>query len=38
MTANEDMAIVWTVGEQAITRIEFFLDRAEALEPVGLRE
>jgi ketosteroid isomerase-like protein len=32
------MAMVWTVREQAITRIEFFLDRAEALEAVGLRE
>jgi ketosteroid isomerase-like protein len=32
------MAMVWTVREQAITRIEFFLDRAQALEAVGLRE
>ena len=32
------MAIVWTVQEQAITRIEFFLDRAEAFAVVGLRE
>ena len=32
------MAMVWTVREQAITRIEFFLDRSEALEAVGLRE
>jgi len=32
------MAMVWTVREQAITRIEFFLDRARALEAVGLRE
>ena len=32
------MAMVWTVQEQAITRIEFFLDRAQALEAVGLRE
>jgi ketosteroid isomerase-like protein len=31
------MAMVWTVREQAITRIEFFIDRAEALEAVGLR-
>jgi ketosteroid isomerase-like protein len=32
------MAMVWTVREQAITRIEFFIDRAEALEAVGLSE
>ena len=32
------MAMVWTVREQAITRVEFFLDRARALEAVGLRE
>ena len=32
------MAMVWTVREQAITRIEFFLDRALALEAVGLRD
>jgi ketosteroid isomerase-like protein len=32
------MAMVWTVREQAITRIEFFLDRAEALAAVGLPE
>jgi ketosteroid isomerase-like protein len=32
------MAIVWTVREQAITRLEFFLDQAEALAAVGLRE
>lgn len=32
------MAMVWTVREQAITRVEFFLDRAQALEAVGLRE
>jgi ketosteroid isomerase-like protein len=31
------MAMVWTVREQAITRVEFFLDRAQALEAVGLR-
>ena len=31
------MAMVWTVREQAITRVEFFLDRARALEAVGLR-
>jgi ketosteroid isomerase-like protein len=31
------MAMVWTVREQAITRLEFFLDRAEALEVAGLR-
>ncbi len=32
------MAMVWTVREQAITRIEFFLDRAQALKAVGLGE
>ena len=32
------MAMVWTVREQAITRVEFFLDRAQALDAVGLRE
>jgi ketosteroid isomerase-like protein len=32
------MAMVWTVREQAITRLEFYLDRARALEAVGLRE
>jgi ketosteroid isomerase-like protein len=32
------MAMLWTLREQAITRIEFFLDRAQALEAVGLRE
>jgi ketosteroid isomerase-like protein len=32
------MAMVWTVTERAITRVEFFLDRAKALEAVGLRE
>ena len=32
------MAMIWTVREQAITRVEFFLDRAQALEAVGLRE
>ena len=32
------LAIVWTVRERAITRLEFFLDRAEALEAVGLSE
>ena len=30
------MAIVWTVRERAITSVEFFLDRAAALEAVGL--
>ena len=29
------MAMVWTVREQAITRIEFYLDRARALQAVG---
>ena len=32
------MAMVWTIREQAITRVEFFLDRAQALEAVGLSE
>ena len=32
------MAMVWTVREQAITTVEFFLDRTRALEAVGLRE
>ena len=32
------MAIVWTVRDQAITRLDFYLDRAQALEAVGLRE
>jgi ketosteroid isomerase-like protein len=32
------MAMVWTIRDQAITRIEFFLDRAQALEAVGLTE
>jgi ketosteroid isomerase-like protein len=32
------MAMVWTVREQAITSIEFFLDRAEALAAAGLRQ
>jgi ketosteroid isomerase-like protein len=34
--AEIPMAIVWTVREQAITRIEFFLDRAKALVATGL--
>jgi ketosteroid isomerase-like protein len=34
--AEIPMAIVWTVREQSITRIEFFLDRAKALEATGL--
>jgi ketosteroid isomerase-like protein len=32
------IAMVWTVRDQAITKIEFFLDRAQALEAVGLSE
>jgi len=32
------MAMVWTVRDQAITRLEFFLDSARALEAAGLRE
>ena len=31
------LAMVWTVREQAITSVEFFLDRARALEAVGRR-
>ena len=31
------MAMVWTVRERAITSVEFFLDRAEALDAAGLR-
>jgi len=33
-----DMAIVFTLQNGAITTVEFYLDRAEALEAVGLRE
>jgi ketosteroid isomerase-like protein len=32
------MAMVWTVRDRAITRLEFFLDRAKALQAVGLSE
>jgi ketosteroid isomerase-like protein len=32
------MAMVWTVRDQAITSLEFFLDRAKALQAVGLSE
>ena len=32
------LAMVWTVREQAITSVEFFLDRARALEAVGPAE
>ena len=32
------MAMIWTVREQAVTRIEFFLDRARALAAAGLPE
>jgi ketosteroid isomerase-like protein len=32
------IAMVWTIRDQAITRVEFFLDRAQALEAVGLSE
>src|SRR5215467_7227585 len=32
--AEISMAMVWTVRDQAVTRLEFFLDRAEALEAV----
>ena len=31
------MAMVWTVREQAITSLEFFLDTAQALEAAGVR-
>jgi uncharacterized protein len=31
------MAMVWTVREQKVTRLEFFLDRARALEAVDVR-
>src|SRR5512132_1174371 len=34
--AEISMAMVWTVRERSITRVEFFLDRARALEAVGL--
>jgi ketosteroid isomerase-like protein len=30
------MAMVWTVRDGAITKLEFFLDRAQALKAVGL--
>ena len=30
------MAMVWTVREQAVAKIQFFLDRAEALAAAGL--
>ena len=30
------MAMIWTVREQAIMRVEFFLDRAQALAAAGL--
>jgi hypothetical protein len=32
------MAMLWTLREQAITRIEFFFDRDQALEAAGVRE
>jgi hypothetical protein len=32
------MAMVWTVRDQAVTRLEFFLDRGQALQAVGLSE
>jgi ketosteroid isomerase-like protein len=32
------MAMVWTVRDQVVTRLEFFLDRAQALQAVGLSE
>ena len=31
-----DLAIVFTVQDEAITAVEFYLERAEALEAVGL--
>ena len=36
--AEISMAIVYTVREQAITRLEFFLDHAEALKAAGLEQ
>ena len=33
-----ELAIVWTLQERAITKIEFYIDRAEALEAVGMSE
>jgi ketosteroid isomerase-like protein len=30
------MAMIWTLRDEAITRVEFFLDRARALEAAGL--
>ena len=36
ISSEISMAIVYTVREQAITRLEFFLDRAEALKAAGL--
>jgi uncharacterized protein len=32
------LAIVWTLHERAITKVEFYLDRSEALEAVGMSE
>jgi ketosteroid isomerase-like protein len=32
------LAIVWTLRERAITKVEFYLDRPEALEAVGMSE
>ena len=32
------IAMVWTVRGQAITSLKFYLDRAQALEAVGLRK
>jgi ketosteroid isomerase-like protein len=32
------MAMVWTVRDQVVTGLEFFLDRAQALQAVGLSE
>jgi uncharacterized protein len=32
------LAIVWTLRERAITKVEFYLDRSEALEAVGMSE
>jgi ketosteroid isomerase-like protein len=30
------MAMVWTIRDQAVTKLEFFLDRAEALAAAGV--
>jgi ketosteroid isomerase-like protein len=32
------LAIVWTLHERAITKVEFYIDRSEALDAVGMSE